>query len=232
MKTLKTISVILPMTLLLACGGGRGGGYSASVPEPIVQRSVSDEITTFSATSIEVPEISQIQSSGVQSSESTLISSFGTIESSPVENYQFMQFGNWDVGIQNDGYFFTFKFNESDILTDVPPPENGIVYAGYEGLAFAKRLDDGEIVDGKASISITNEGGQLSSFQFYGFDGVDSIEFVFDFPISVSDVINHTTETKGIRADFKGDRFIGGAFYDSEKNAELGAFGATRILLP
>ena len=35
MKTLKTISVILPMTLLLACGGG--GGYSGSSPEPTAQ---------------------------------------------------------------------------------------------------------------------------------------------------------------------------------------------------
>ncbi|MCY4053424.1 MAG: hypothetical protein OXE98_06045 [Hyphomicrobiales bacterium] len=45
MNGLKTFATLLPMTLLLACGGG-GGGYSGSIPEPIAFTKASDVKTT------------------------------------------------------------------------------------------------------------------------------------------------------------------------------------------
>lgn len=223
MKTLKTIAILPLVTLLIACGGG-GKGYSASIPEPTFELSSSgdSDVITISATSIEVPENLLVDTQ----SEPELIVTQESFENNPIATYQFKQFGDWDIGIQNDGYLFTFKFNE----INAPPIQSGDFYADYEGIAFAKRLD-GEVVSGRSSISITDVSGELSSFQFNGFDGIEPIEFVFDFPIPLGQEINHTTESKGIRANFNGNNFIGGAFYEKGKT-DLGAFGATRVSLP
>ena len=235
MKTLKTISAILPMTLLLACGGG--SGYSGSIPE---QTAISEQTALIAQQndknyivfegSVEVPESSRVVAFNQQPQ---LINFQETIENNPIDSYEFKHFGNWNVGVEAGEHFFVFKFNEGDILKDIPTAsDDGFVYANYEGIAFAKRLNDGEVVDGTATISITNDQDQLSSFQFNGFEGVGNIEFIFDFPIEIGQSINHTTANKGIRADFEESNFIGGAFYDYDNNAGFGAFGVTRIPLP
>ena len=241
MKTLKTISVILPMTLLLACGSG--GGYSGSIPEQtvLVEQAALPEQTSLIAQqndknliviegSVEVPKVPREVDSNQP--PSLPIEFQTTIENNPIDSYEFKHFGGWNIGIEAGEYFFAFKFNEGDILKDLPSANNdGFVYADYEGLAFVKRTNDGKVVSGNAAVSVTNDFGQLSSFQFNGFEGVGDIEFMFNFPIEIGQSINHTTANKGIRADFEGGNFIGGAFYDHDNNAEFGAFGATRIPL-
>ena len=236
MKTLKTISVILPMTLLLACGGG--SGYSGSIPEQtaapeqtalIAQQNDKNYIVIEG--SVEVPKVPREVDSN--DNQPLPIEYQTTIENNPIDSYEFKHFGDWHVGVEAGEHFFVFKFNEGDILKDIPSPnDHRFVYADYEGLAFVKRTNDGKVVSGNATVSVTNEPNQLSSFQFNGFDGVGDIEFMFDFPVEIGQSINHTTANKGIRADFEGGNFIGGAFYDHSKNAEFGAFGATRIPLP
>ena len=235
-KTLRTISAILPMTLLLACGSG--GGYSGSIPEQmaipeqtalIAQQNDKNYIVVKG--SVEVPKVPRVADSN--QAQPLPIEFQMTIENNPIDSYEFKHFGGWNVGIEAGKHFFVFKFNEGDILKDVPSVGNdGFVYAGYEGLAFVKRTSDAEVVSGNATVSVTNAPNELSSFQFNGFEGVGNIEFIFDFPIEIGESINHTTANKGIRADFEGSNFIGGAFYDHDNNAEFGAFGTTRIPLP
>ena len=279
MRTLKTISTILPMTLLLACGSGGGGGYSA-LPTPTVTPDPVEETGVFQASVVEIDEASieeearklkpgekkEKKVNNIKGVEDKIPekpderttelpnndNTPTTVPDEPVVSYEFKDLGKWNRGIKDGRNEFTFGFN-GDGLPEIKGLQSSTIvkdnddFAGatYTGETFVERLDDKEIVAGKASATI-NGSATAVDFQFTELDGVKDIRFD-DVQITRGYWETHdevggasTFELykdsdgkhylKGISATFTGrnDEFLGGSFYDWEANAGKGVFGTAK----
>ena len=203
MKTLKTISVILPMTLLLACGGGGGGGYSAlptgSNPQEIEPTLNPTAITlTADSGSFVVDDVDADDND----TESYTVSVEATsIEVAPRSQtvtryedgpYKYQQFGKWFHTVRstdrdNNLFFMYGKWTKNDkwkgwhhggdhLETQIQGNNEfaGAVYTG-KSIVKRKRSHGGGIREGDARINVNSD--FTVDFFFSNIEGIADLSY-------------------------------------------------------
>ena len=241
MKTLKTITAILPMTLLLACGGG-GGGYS-SAPAPSIQpEPILDEVNLAKA------EIDNVEIEEAGDNVAVTVNA----NSIKVDAFRHDSFGNWDLQPGEGGYAHGInpETGRFGILTNVDAPYGQVEYinrkidesfngAVYTGNTVARRAN-GDIEAGDVRITLkTNNSGQLKRMDFL-FSGTDydwrkKLKFgknaqYYGNQFSTNKLKYRNGQLKGIRGDFSGPDadYITGWFGNKKIGVKIGTFGTDR----
>ena len=234
MKTLKTISVILPMTLLLACGGG-GGGYSAlpagSSPQEIEPTAIPTTLTLRADSMSFVPD--DVDTDDADTESYTISTEATSIEVAPRSQpkvtlryndgpYEFKRYGKWfHVGKTNEGreLFWFGKWQGKhprlqgwhhageDIETHVYG-NNEFAGAVYTGKSIVKRRQShgGGIREGDARVTINND--FTVDFLFSNIEGIDDLRyegnFVDDVGVTIYGEVRDTVETPDLRINKRG----------------------------
>ena len=251
MRTLRTISVMLPMTLLLACGGGGGGGYSGSVSEynriPDVQTSKSlapDSSSEETQTQISEPINLPAPDSPAPDSIENII-----IPNIPVH----LSYGHWDAtwngcGGKWDGCKEEKKWINNQLvygvfnndlengrfiirrITPNGPIDSTFDGAEYNGHSVVKRTDR-EFINGDVRVNLkqNNSGRFTIDFTFSNMDGVPNVEYT----IPNYDTAGANFKTPGFEyPKNSGDEYVNGlqgAFSSPNNEHVSGFFGGEGI---
>ena len=230
MKTLKTISAILPMTLLLACGGG-GGGYS-SVPAPsITSEPILDETSLVSAEAFEDvnEELDDVD-----------VATYTAVASSVV--YKHDSFGDWvqdEIELVDSDGGLIIGFDKPITLFSVDRFNQSFNKAVYSGDTYAERAN-GDFEQGTVTIKLKVKNDELTKMKFH-FSGTDydwkkNLKFGKNaFAPDRSAEFGSRNDTfrdgqrKGIRGTFADEgNIIWGWFGNKKLGIKNGVFGATR----
>ncbi|MCY4034996.1 MAG: hypothetical protein OXF29_05000 [Hyphomicrobiales bacterium] len=240
MRTLKTITAILPMTLLLACGGG-GGGYS-SAPAPSIQPN-----PVFSEADISTAEIDEVEiiEEAADGNDAFTIAP----QTITVENFKHDSFGDWEAqkgwvhGVNPvTGELGWQVYGEALTYGAINPTFNGATYRGDT----VTRRTSGEIEPGNVHITlkVNQSTGDLKKmkFKFVGSDYEWNKNLKFGKNAQYNGHIfttnkynireneNGRLQQKGIRGSIFGENadLIMGTFGHKKSGVELGTFGAER----
>ena len=229
MKTLKTISLILPMTLLLACGGGSGGGYSAlptaNNPQEI-EPTITPTTLTLRADSMSfVPDDVDTDDTDTESYAISTEAADIKVTPPPVTErynsgpYEFKRMGKWfHVGEKpgdSESFFWFGKWQGKEpkylkgwhhagdeIKTHIQGNSEfaGAVYTG-KSIVKRKRSHGGGIREGDARININ--GDFTVDFLFSNIEGIADLsyqdEFVDDVGVTVYGQPRDTVESSDFR---------------------------------
>lgn len=228
---MKTIIAIIPLTFLLACGGG---GYSGSIPEPTPLSAESTNVNT----SPDVPkEVSQDEPDSAEVVEEPAPSPTGQ----PTE---YLTFGDWDSSdILVYGQKPTGKANDGNLHTRNRTPDAPIDStfdgAEYNGHSVVKRIDE-KYITGDVTAGLTHNNGTFTiEFEFSNMEGVPDLNHIVsdynpndgnEFKTSnfKHPVIHGVDKIQGLRGRFSGkdNEYVVGSF--GGEGIEIGVFGATR----
>ena len=202
---MKTIVVMIPMALLIACGGG-GGGYSGSIPEPTITFSESSNVRTESAPDGEGQEV--------------------TAEAEE----QHLSFGDWLNDKDEEGEF-AYK-NENEILGRYPGLANDVnrtkpsadaTYSGnYLLWESGTKIDTAMHDELTASLDVNNSEIEFTFMNFiekalhgYSVDSFDYYQYNLENPkrpytmhTDAKDIIGDISSTDGhlkITAEIQND---------------------------
>ena len=240
MRTLKTITAILPMTLLLACGGG-GGGYS-SAPAPSIQPTlIQDEANLAdvenNGTEAEIAEMEN--SVDDNDNDFTLTINAASIETA--RNHQYNSFGDWGLQPGEGGYAHGIDpktgkltiaygglFSHGTYIND--KINQNFNKATYTGNTVARR-SNGDIETGSVRIQLKVKNDELKRMDFL-FSGTD-----YDWKKKLK--FHGSRENAGYvggefgtrKSGFKNGRFRGirGYFLGDDAGLIMGWFGNKRI---
>ena len=231
MRTLKTISVILPMTLLLACGGG-GGGYS-SAPAPSIQPElILDETSLVSAKVYE----------GVNEElDDVDVATYAAVASSVV--YQYKSFDDWNQNVvklvgPNGELIIDNNIDKDLYVYHVRRFDDTFKNAVYTGDTYAERAN-GDFEQGTVTIKLKVKNDELTKMKFH-FSGTDydwkknlkfgrnATHFGPEYG-TYNHGINSKGQRKGIIARFhEQGNLITGRFGNKKLDIKDGVFGATK----
>ena len=236
MRTLKTITAILPMTLLLACGGG-GGGYS-SAPAPSIQPN-----PVFSEADISTAEIDEVEiiEEAADGNDAFTIAP----QTITVENFKHDSFGDWDI---RKGWAHGINPETGELGWRVADYENGLTYgavnptfngAVYTGDTVTRRTS-GEIEPGNVHITLkVNQSGDLKKmkFKFVGsdYEWNKNLKFGKNAQYNGQEFMTNRYKIRkgqktGIRGSIFGENadLIMGTFGHKKIGVKNGTFGAER----
>ena len=235
MRTLKTITAILPMTLLLACGGG-GGGYS-SAPAPSIQP--NPVLSEAEINDTKVKDDVEIIEEAADGNEVFTIEA----QSITVDNFKHDSFGDWDT---KKGYAHGIDPETGKLTLLVADYENGLVWATEENINptfngavytgdTVTRRTSGKIEPGNVHITLkVNQSGDLKKmkFKFVGSDYEWNKNLKFGKNALFHENGEFTTNKYKNRKNENGDsqlKGVRGRFFGDNADLIMGWFGHKKI---